>query len=506
MGGVLPLPTAHDVRAEVQRMVDFGHRLTGSRGHAAFCAWLEDELRAAGFEIGPHDVYDYDHYDVGEFGLELLEGDQAGPIDVATSYVRSIGTPPGGVAGPLVLADGFPTTGIVEALIDPDAASAAVRAWVAAAPLDDYRDSILLVELTAPGELDASGLIALSAYLQWDGHSAEDWSALDYTRAWMGPWLELVDLAPLGVKGVVLTTRASMDMLRGNNSPHVARPQPLPALVVDRETGARLRAAANARPTARLHLDVVVEPTQVRQLTAVLPGRSDECIIVNTHTDGQNAFEENGAVATVLLARHFASLPEAERLDRTLVIALYPGHMSGRVGIEDPRGWIVKHPGFVARAVGAVSIEHLGATEWVDDETGYRATGGNEIYGIWTTQGAMLEEVAMPALVASGLQRHALLKPPVQITPGRAFHWFGVPHVSGIAGPAYLLAVTADGEMHKFDAELAARQLAFYADVIRRLDTADGIALRRDDPTLGQDGGGVEELTYRDRSATVTPT
>jgi hypothetical protein len=305
------------------------------------------------------------------------------------------------------------------------------------------------------------------------------------------------------VQGVVFTTRASKEMLRGNDSLHIARPQPIPAVVVDRDTGTELRRHAATGPRVRLTLDVAVEPVRLRQMTAVLPGTSDECIIVNTHTDGQNAFEENGAVAAVTMARHFASLPEAERLNRTLVFAFYPGHMSGRVGIEDPRGWILKHPDLIATAVGAVSIEHLGATEWVDDEHGFRATGEHEIYGIWTTQGTMFEEVAKPALVESGLQRHALLTPPVQITPGRAFHWLGVPHVSGIAGPTYLLKVTDDGEMDKLDAELASRQIGFYADVVRRMDAADREALYRGDPTLGQDGGAEEDRKYRDESATV---
>ncbi len=216
-------------------------------------------------------------------------------------------------------------------------------------------------------------------------------------------------------------------------------------------------------------------------------------------------FEENGAVAAVAMARHFASLPSPQRLQRTLVFALYPGHMSGRVGIEDPRGWILKHDDLVERAVGAVSIEHLGATEWVDDDHGYRPTGEHEIYGIWTTQGEMYEHIALPALVESGLQRHALLKPPVQITPGRAFHWLGVPHVSGIAGPAYLLTVSENGEMDKFDAALASRQIGFYADVVRRLDSADLAALAGGDTTLGEDGGADEDRAYRDTSATVTP-
>jgi hypothetical protein len=505
-GTVVPLPTAEQIRAAVQRMVDFGPRLTGYPGHDEFCAWVEREMRAAGLQIAAYDVYGYDCYRTGDFSLEVLDGSASRPVDVSTFYVRSVGTPPEGVTGPLVLAEGFPDTDALAALVDPNAASAAVRKWVASVADGTYRDSILLVELSAPGALTAGVFTAVSTYLQWDGHTVEDWAQIDYSRAWMGPWLDLAELVPLGVKGVVLATRASKEMLRGNNSPHIARPQPIPALVVDRETGSALRAQAERRPQTRLRLEVAVEQVKLRQLTAILPGASDECIIVNTHTDGQNAFEENGAVATVAMARHFASLPDPERLHRTLVFALYPGHMSGRVGIEDPRGWILKHPQLVENAVGAVSIEHLGATEWVDDDHGFRPTGEIEIYGIWTTQGAMCEQVALPALVESGLQRHALLKPPVQVTPGRAFHWLGVPHVSGIAGPTYLLKVTDNGEMDKFDAELASRQIGFYADVVRRLDRADRTALHRGDPTLGQDGGAEEDREYRDPSATVART
>ena len=248
MRAVVPLPTADQIRADIQRMVDLGPRLSGYPAHDEFCQWIEDEMRSAGLDIAPYDVYDYDCYRTGQFGLEILDGDAAGTIDVATSYVRSIGTPPDGVTGPLVIAADFPTTNVLEALIDPNAASAAVREWVASVPDGSYRDAILLVELSTPGQLNAGVFTALSTYLQWDGHDEDDWSALDYSRAWMGPWLDLADLAPLGVNGVVMTTRASKDMLRGNNSLHIARPQPLPALVVDRDTGTFLRHAAERRP------------------------------------------------------------------------------------------------------------------------------------------------------------------------------------------------------------------------------------------------------------------
>jgi hypothetical protein len=193
-----------------------------------------------------------------------------------------------------------------------------------------------------------------------------------------------------------------------------------------------------------------------------------------------------------------------QRLKRTVVFALYPGHMSGAVGITNARAWIRKHSDLTRKAVAAVSIEHLGASEWIDDPVrGYSASGENEIYAVWTTQGPMLSSIAKPALVASGLQRHGLLKPPVQITPGAVFHWLGIPHLSGIAGPTYLMTVSPNGEMDKFDGQLAARQIGFYADAIRRLDTADAEGLRTGDPSLGNDQGSAQDQAYRDTSATA---
>jgi hypothetical protein len=45
---------------------------------------------------------------------------------------------------------------------------------------------------------------------------------------------------------------------------------------------------------------------------------SDEVIIVNTHTDGPNATEENGGLGILALAKYFSRLPKIERR-RTLV-------------------------------------------------------------------------------------------------------------------------------------------------------------------------------------------
>jgi hypothetical protein len=460
--------------------------------------WLQQEFVEAGLELLPCDEYQYRRWHAERVALELFGGDRA---QVASAYVRSASTPEGGVTGPLVAVGTMPTRHPLDGIDQstPErGVSPEVRSWADTLPRDELDGAIALVDLAVPAALTAEVFVFVAEYLHWPGHTIDDWAAIDYRRPWIGPWPQLAVFEELGVAGVVFVVDAPSEVLSGNYSPHVGRPQPVPALVVDRDTGRDLRARAATRPVARLTLHASTRAAPVRSVTGVLPGASDEVVVVNSHSDGQNAFEENGSVALVALARHFASLPPGERLRRTLVFASWPGHMAGVDGIEDATCWIAAHPEICERTVAAVTIEHLGATEWVETpDAGYHATGEPELYGIWTTQG-LTAELARAALVDADLHRHALLKPPVQITPGAPFHHSGIPHVSGIAGPTYLLVVSDDGGMDKLDEALAARQVAFYADVVRRLDAAPSDELRTGDPTLGAD-----PPTYRDESRPV---
>lgn len=44
-------------------------------------------------------------------------------------------------------------------------------------------------------------------------------------------------------------------------------------------------------------------------LVGTIPGRSEETIILLSHTDGANAVWENGPAGILALARYFASIP-----------------------------------------------------------------------------------------------------------------------------------------------------------------------------------------------------
>jgi hypothetical protein len=491
---IVPLPSAAQVRADFQRMVDFGPRLTGTEAHNRFLDWLEREFVKAGLDLLPCDEYETERWEAGRYGLELLEGPGVGPARVAAYYPRSQETPAAGITGPLVYGGVAPVPSINlgaggEGLVGGLARYPGDLArWVTGltGTLGGTAGSILVVDLPLPVPLTTGFLVALATYLHWPGHTLGDWLGADYKRNWLVPGVLGVPLAPfkaLGAKGVVFVLDSSYEALAGGYLPFAAGFEDIPALYVDRAAGAKLRGHAGARPRARLTLTATRKKVPTRAVTAVLPGTSKETIILDSHTDGEGFVEENGPVALVQLARHFASLPKGRRLKRTLVFSSWPGHMVP--DLPQLEGWIDSHPDIVERAAAALTIEHLGCSEWADTPgKGYHPTGEAEAFAIWTTQGKMFE-LTRDTVVKHDVPRAALLRPPVQFGVGAAFQSAGVPQIGAIAGPTYLLTITPSGDMEKLDAGLAARQIAWLADLTTRLDGVPAAELRKGDPTLG---------------------
>jgi hypothetical protein len=487
----VPLPSPRQVHASFKRMVRFGPRLTASEAHANYINWLEEEFTRAGLQTLPRDNCVTNRWLVGQSKLSILDGSAAGPVKVGTYYPRSQATPAGGVSGPLVYGGAAPAPslnagdlGTLDAAVERYPGEIASWASGLSGTLGGARGSILLVDLPQPIPLTAAAFLPIATFLNWPGHTIADWTTTDYKRLWIEPGLG-IPLSPfqeLGAAGVVFILDASYEALAGGYLPFTHGFEPLPALYVDRDTGRELRAQASARPQANLTLTASLAPSPTQAITAVLPGASDEAIIFNTHTDGQGFVEENAGAAFVHLARYFASLPAAKRLRRTLVFAAWPGHMVA--DLPQTKGWIEAHPDLVARAAAALTVEHLGCTEWIDTASGYQATGEAELFGVWTTQGKMLE-VTRECVVDHELPRTALLRPPVQFGVGAAFQEAGVPQIGAIAGPEYLLTVARNGDIDKLDANLAARQIAWIADLATRLDKLPAAELREGDPTLG---------------------
>jgi hypothetical protein len=489
----VPLPSPAQVRAAFTQMVELGPRLTASDPHNLYIDWLEQEFIDAGLKILPRDSYVTDRWLAQRVGLDVLSGPSAGPAKVATYYPRSQETPVGGVTSPLVYGGTAPVPSVsFTDIADGQASLAAypsqLASWANGLPSlleGGPKGSILVVDLPVPAPMTAGGLMADSTYRYWPGHTLADWLTSDYKRLWIEPGLS-IPLAPfqaIGAVGVVFIVDASYEALKGGYLPFTHGFEPLPALYVDRDTGNALRRQAAGRPKTRLTLTATRGNAPTQAITAVLPGESKEVLIFNTHTDGQGFVEENAGVAFTQLARHFASLPAGKRLRRTLVFAAWPGHMVA--DLPQTQGWIDAHPDLMARAAAALTVEHLGCTEWTDSiGAGYHPTGLPEMFAVWTSQGEMFRQTRN-TVTAHHLSRTVLMRPPAQFGVGAAFQSAGVPQIGAIAGPEYLLTVAPNGDLDKLDEHLAARQIGWVADLARKLDPIPASTLRQGDPTLG---------------------
>jgi hypothetical protein len=183
----------------------------------------------------------------------------------------------------------------------------------------------------------------------------------------------------MGVRGVILILDMSPPHAEGQYLPFTRDAEPLrtgvPGIHVDRDQRRRLEDHAEKRGRAVLELDGAFDClARSEHQVYTLPGArfgqdEDEIVLLQTHTDGPGAVEENGVMALIALAHHFASVPEEQRR-RTLVFLFATGHFVAE--IEGAKNLLWKDPpDWFKRTKAAIAIEHLGAKEWADGPKGY---------------------------------------------------------------------------------------------------------------------------------------
>jgi hypothetical protein len=291
----------------------------------------------------------------------------------------------------------------------------------------------------------------------------------------------LTEFQKAGALAVILGWTDISDGNAADQYTPFSRPlQNIPGLWVGRDTGSKLRnlAASGAKATLTLEAEIIPD-TPTDTLIATLPGASpDEAILVNTHTDGPNAIEENGGLGILALAKYFAQVPKDQR-QRTLVFVLTTGHFAGP-WVPSIRGVIDKHPDLIKRAVAAVTIEHLGCREWADDASfHYKATGENEL-AVALSPHQSAANVLLECLQGSGNRRNAVVNP-IKVGflgEGGALARAGVPTIGYMPMPNYLLAGPRDGCIEKVSPALLHSQIEVFAKVIHAFDKMPAAQLK----------------------------
>jgi hypothetical protein len=278
------------------------------------------------------------------------------------------------------------------------------------------------------------------------------------------------DLAKAGALGVIYAWAnladddASGQMKGGSHA--------ISEVWVGQTAGRQLRelSANHGNVTLTIEADTVSNiPTHTT--LATLPGMSsDEVILLWTHTDGNNAIEENGGVAVMNLMKYFSRLPQSAR-KRTITCVLSEAHFNEEY--IPTTAWIKERPDLVQKAVAEVSIEHLGCGEWIDhpETNSYKGTGARELAFAFCPL-EPLSDVMLQSLRGTKSGNTAVIDSEINaFSPAIwGYRLSHIPLIGFICTPPYLLAEGPRGHIEKLSSAQFHEQTIAFANVIHKLD------------------------------------
>lgn len=450
------LPSRDELWEWTQQLNAFGPRLTGSTAHRHAVDFIANEAEKIGLQV-QRDHRTMQRWTALRYSLSLSDG-QAIPI--ASPFPYSGKTPADGITAPLM--------------------------WFDKPPLHFHA----CAEKIAVVRVRRRDLSPAIVELMFSRKSALPDDTADFARHETSPLLggllavTLMKAKKAGVLGVICVFDGlSKAQAAGQGLPFITPYQDCPALWVDMEVGDRLKEAIERGVSGTLVLEAAVENVATDTLFAILPGQHpSEAIIINTHTDGPNACEENGAVGLLALARYRRhQAPESRQ--RTLIFLWATGHFQipqlGNGG-QASNAWLKQHPELWdgqndhLHAVAGLTIEHLGCTEWKDDlvQGCPLPTGALERDIVYTTNAAM-EAVYLQACEGRSKIRSLTVSPRIatlMLGEGQPLHDVGIPTISSCPLPDYLCQELIDGGISRLDPDYLHEQVLTFHRALTLLD------------------------------------
>src|SRR3954454_13860942 len=345
------LPDAAGLRKMNAFLGPLGARPTGSPEQAAYVDWIRRQVKSIPGVRLTEQRFTINRWTEGTNSLRVRIDGKATTLPVAGAIPYTLPTGADGVAG--------------DAAFIPD--DQAITA-------DNARDRVVVRPAPA-------GSVPLYDFLlpvvSWETYDPA--STFDPTGNFYGDFINynarVADLraaAAAGAKGILFVKDLPRRQLIGHYEPYEGSAWKVPGMFLGADEGKTITdaIAAGRRTSIRLIERASLRKVQTPSLQAVLPGGSPQRIVVDSHTDGTNAVEDNGPVAMVAMLRYFASLP-VECRPRTLQFAFSTAAFSQRVARPD-----VRHGGagqlaeqldrdYDQGTVSAVVVlEHLGAREY----------------------------------------------------------------------------------------------------------------------------------------------
>jgi hypothetical protein len=358
-----PDPAALPSAAQLKQMNSFvaklGVRPTGSAAQVSYINWIRKHLKTVpGIQTSDID-YRINRWSSSKVQLKLTAGGKTRKLLVAGAVPYSKGTGKKGVSAPLAF---VPTGTAIET------ANASGKIVVREAPAGTVQQALFLLPVVSWSTYDPNNTI----------NPADNFKG-DFI-AYLDRIADMKNAAAAGAKGILFVKPLPRRQIKGHYEPYEGLPWGVPGMFLGADQGKRVTDAIDAggNPTARITLRTKFKRVTTPSVEATLPGASPQRIVIDSHTDGTNAAEDNGPVAMVAMARYFASLPASCR-PRTIQFAFSTAHFYQRVAGPDERDGGAEQ---LAKQLDAdydkgtvsavVVLEHLGAIDYeeVDRKTG----------------------------------------------------------------------------------------------------------------------------------------
>ncbi len=402
-----------------------GMRSTGSPVHERFIDVLVSRLKQVGVEQVHTQPVRFERWSAYAWSLELAEPHSKGKIATSSYIPYSGSTLSDGVTGPLSL----------------------IKAGEALSP-GSLAGKIALFDV--PTSPVAYSTMEEISYGKYDPQDLID-PAAQYSRPWGGvsDLITLLDnLQATGAIGCIGIIDLPAAGAHGSYYPYDGRFRRVPGVFVDRPTGQYLSALSISSTPVRLTLAATTQHVVSRNVVGLIPGRSNEVVILNSHTDGPNAVEDNGPNTIIAISQYLSRLPQ-DALPRSVMVSFTTGHFHGGIGqvtfVKDNRDSILP------KAACALTLEHLGALEWEENaENEMALTGRPELGVIFVPENKAMVDASLAALQRAGAGPALVLRPYVTAAgspngygwPGEGTQLWSVGHVmtmNYITGPTYLL-------------------------------------------------------------------
>lgn len=451
----------------VRKMDSFGPRLTGSKAHADFIGWLKSEIQKDGFEIFSDPFY-FDRWEEKHSSIAVLgENGEKTNIPVSSAYPYSGKTDEEGITEQLVY---------VKGLGDIPAAKGKIAVF------------------------DVSNINFIPSEVAFDKRTSypED---VTLEKKYEGPVITSFVHCFYGIisklaaaKAVILVWQGLHDdCVKGQYLSFILGYQNVPMLWVNSTDGKAVTQAAKEGKTATLVLTAKEEKNAFTEsFYCILKGKNEkETVIINTHTDGTNCVEENGAIALLALMKTL----KGKELERTHIFVFTTGHFrlprfkDIRTGsFQSASRWLAMHrelwdgKGSHFKCVANLTLEHLGCKEWRDIDGKYQYTGRPEVELVYTGND-FVDKLYIDTVKKRKNVRTMTLRGhnALHFGEGQNFFTMGIPEISLVPAPYYLCVVSQSDEIEKFDEELMFEQTQTFADLIEKFEGIDGRAFGRSD-------------------------